>query len=190
MNFIEILLLAVALSVDAAVCSIILGKKYQGAALKWRYAVIVSFAFGFFQFFMPLVGFYGGKSLINLIADFDHWVGFGLLALVSMNMLKETLWGKHEEIVHLSPLVVLSLALATSIDALAVGFSISMFDSHMLYIASVIGIVCFTTVFYCFVLGAYLSRFTALDRGLNVIGALILMGIGFGILIEHGVLPL
>ncbi len=76
MTFFEILLLAVALPVDAAVCSIICGKKRLGTILKWRYALLMGSAFGFFQFMMPVLGFDCVQSLLHLIEDYDHFVKF------------------------------------------------------------------------------------------------------------------
>jgi len=190
MNLLEIFFLAVALSVDAAVCSIIGGKKQLSPDLKRRCALSMAGAFGAFQFMMPVAGFYCGESVMSLIEEYDHWVGFALLAAVSLNMLKEAILGPHEEITSLRAWVILSLAVATSIDALAVGFSIALIDDRIFMIAGIIGIVCFSISLVCFLLGAILSRFKSLDRILNVLGAMTLMGIGIGILYEHGVFAL
>lgn len=187
MTFLEIVLISVALSVDAAVCSIICGKKILNTDIKLRFALIMASTFGIFQFLMPLTGFYCGESVIRYIEEYDHWVGFLLLTVVSLNMLKEAILGEHEEITSLNLFVILSLGIATSIDALAVGFSITVLDSRILYISGVIGIICFLISFSCFMLGVQLSRLNALDRLFNIIGALTLFGIGLGILYEHGV---
>lgn len=187
MSFFEICLLSIALSVDAAVCAIICGRKKLQAEVKIRTAAIMAVTLGIFQFLMPLAGFYCGESVIKYIEEYDHWVGFLLLTAVSLNMLKEALLGEHEEIARLSLPVLLSLGIATSIDALAVGFSLSVIDERIFYISTVIGIICFLTSFFCFMLGIQLSKLKALDRLLNVLGALTLFGIGIGILYEHGV---
>jgi len=188
MNFVEIVFLSIALSVDAAVCSIIGGKnKDQSTTQKWRGAAVLGFAFGFSQFLMPVIGFFCGETVMALIEQYDHWVAFTLLSIVSLNMLKEALMGANEKTFKLSLWMVISLAVATSIDALAVGFILSIVDSRIFYIAGIIGFICFMISFTSFLLGTYLSKFTSLDRILNILGALTLMGIGFGILYEHGV---
>lgn len=188
MTTLEILLTAVALSIDASVCSVIYGKKQSGSENRFRHAIAMAFTFGFFQFLMPLIGFIGGESIIGLIDEYDHWLAFILLTGVSINMLKEAFEGETQEAKHINFMILLSLGIATSIDALAVGFSLGLTTNpRILYASLIIGIVCFMISFGSFMAGHQLSRFRRLDRILNVLGAITLFLIGTKILYEHGV---
>jgi putative Mn2+ efflux pump MntP len=191
MHFIEILLIAAALSCDAMVCCVIYGQKRCNAAVRRRNALLLSLSFGFFQFMMPVVGFYGGKALLSAIDEYDHWVAFVLLFAVSFSMVKEGLGkggGNEEDGCYVvSVAKAMMLAVATSIDALAVGITIAMLDSRIFYIASVIGVVCFLLSISCFYASSKLSGIAWLERVMNFAGAAVLMSIAFKVLIEHGV---
>ncbi|HAR79277.1 MAG TPA: hypothetical protein DCR21_00445 [Succinivibrionaceae bacterium] len=188
MSLTEILLTALALSVDASICSIIYGKRNFSEALRLRFALICSLTFGIFQFVMPLIGFYCGMKLMVLIEEYDHWIAFGLLSGVALNMLKESFGEEPQENVkRLGLLTVLILGIATSLDALAVGFSIGLIDSRIIYISGIIGVICFLCSFLCFYFGSLLSKLKYLDKTLNILGALTLIAIGIGILHEHGI---
>lgn len=191
MSFIEILLLAVALSCDAMVCSVIYGQRKYSKKERRRNALMFALAFGAFQFLMPVTGFFGGGTLLSFIKNYDHWVAFGLLMAVSFNMIKEG-FGKDEEKRDescglIKPVTILILAVATSLDALAVGMSIGTIESRIFLSSAIIGIVCFLLSLFSFYAATPLSRIKILDRVMNLLGALVLALIGFKVLIEHGV---
>lgn len=96
MGLLEVVITAFALSVDAFVCSVISGKRRMEAASRLLTACAIAAAFGAFQFLMPVIGFFAGNSLQKYFADYDHWVAFTLLALVSLNMLKEAFFGDDD----------------------------------------------------------------------------------------------
>lgn len=204
MSWSEILVVAFALSVDALVCSIITGKTSCKNSTYITTGLAVAFSFGFFQFFMPLLGFYGGKQLQETLASFDHWVAFLLLAGVGGNMLKEAYQAYKEDhdtpnqqtkeadidchskgLLQISLLALLSMAIGTSIDALAVGVSYGLLSNTILLCATIIGLICLMCSLLGFFLGKVLSSFIKLDPILNLLGALVLIGIGINILIEH-----
>ncbi len=191
MHFIEILLIAVALSCDAMVCCVIYGQKRCSAEIRRRNALLLSLSFGIFQFLMPVIGFYGGRALLSAIDKYDHWVAFVLLFAVSFSMVREGL-GKGGGEDDGSCYVVgfaraMMLAVATSIDALAVGITVAMLDSRIFYIASIIGVVCFLLSLGCFYAASRLSGIRWLERTMNFAGAAVLMFIGVRVLVEHGV---
>ena len=118
MQIIEILLIAIGLAMDAFAVSICKGLSMK--KLSWKKAIIIALYFGIFQALMPLIGFFLGKSFENLVVSIDHWIAFALLAFIGANMLKEAFKGEEETTDDISIKTMLLLALATSIDALAV----------------------------------------------------------------------
>ncbi len=192
------LLVALGLSMDAFAVSISSGICIPD--LKPRHAIRAALAFGLFQFLMPLGGWFLGGAFKALIQGFDHWIAFGLLCFVGGKMLLEGLEhrrkaahpeaceddetevaGKRRSI--LDPLGLLILAVATSIDALAVGLSYSILGSPILLPATVIGLVTFVLCLGGCEFGKRLgARFEAWAE---VAGGLVLLGIGAKILIEH-----
>lgn len=146
-------------------------------------------AFGLAQFIMPLLGWVAGREFVNVVANYDHWVAFGLLALVGGHMLRESFKRDGEEtasadITRGFRLVV--LAVATSIDALAVGLSFAFLAAPILLSASVIGTVAFMVTVAGFVLGVKLGEIAG--RRARLIGGLILIAIGVKIVVEHALL--
>ena len=189
MNTTELLFMAVALSCDAMICSVIYGQRSYNTDERCRQALLFASAFGAFQFFMPVLGAFFGNALLSLIAQFDHWVAFFLLSAVSLNMIKESILGEKDpkERSKISLLTVLALAVATSLDALAVGMSIALIEKRIVFVSLVIGTVCFSLSLTCFYAASPLSRIKNLDRVMNLLGALVLELIGIKILFEHGV---
>ena len=127
MNYTELLLIAIGLSMDAFAVSI--GKGLCVRTLRPRHTLTVGLWFGAFQALMPILGYLLAASFSNIVATFDHWIACGLLALIGGNMLKEAL-SKEEECEEctcdMSFKTMLVMAIATSIDALAVGISLAM----------------------------------------------------------------
>ncbi len=125
MGFGELLLLAVGVSMDAFAVSICKGLAMKKATLKAE--MTCGLWFGGFQFLMPLIGYFLGTLFAEAIEAVDHWVAFILLAVIGVNMLREAFGGDEEpHDADLSPKTMLVMAVATSIDALAVGISLAM----------------------------------------------------------------
>lgn len=183
MSFISIFLIALALSMDAFSVATALG-----AAGRWHstFSVIrLATAFGAFQFAMPILGWLLGRTVVSYIADYDHWIAFGLLTIVGIRMFKEYFDkdGKERLKDPTKGWSLLVLSIATSIDALAVGVSLAFFDVNIYYASAVIGIVCFTITAVGMIFGKALSRM--LGKKAVLIGGLVLIGIGIKIVVEH-----
>lgn len=97
MGFLEVVVIAFALSVDAFVCSVISGKRRMDASMRLYTAIAVAFAFGLFQFLMPIIGFVAGVGIQKYFAAYDHWVAFVLLAGVALNMIKEAFFDNDDK---------------------------------------------------------------------------------------------
>jgi len=176
--------IAIGLAMDAFAVSIGVGLTLQQVSPRQTFRL--SYHFGLFQALMPIIGWVAGRSLVEWIAPVDHWIAFGLLAAIGGKMIYEALTARGQESVRKDPtkgasLVILSIA--TSIDALAVGLSLALLGVGIWYPALVIGLVAlvFTAV------GLHLGkRFGALfGRRMEVLGGVVLIGIGLRILIEH-----
>ena len=134
MGIVEVLLLAVGLSMDAFAVSVCKGLSMRSSSL--RAGAICGAWFGGFQALMPLIGYFLGTMFAGVISSFDHWVAFGLLAVIGLNMLKEAFSGEEEETDgDLSPRTMFVMAVATSIDALAVGISLAMTGNVNIWMA-------------------------------------------------------
>jgi putative Mn2+ efflux pump MntP len=186
MNSWEIILIAVALAMDALAVAVGLSLKFKWAS--YRQFFRLSFHFGLFQFFMPILGWAAGHHIVKYIHDYDHWVAFLLLGYIGIRMIQESS-GKKNFTYGQDPTKgkwLILLSLATSIDALAVGLSLSMISVSIWVPSMVIGLVAalFT------LLGMYFGNLlrTRETRYLEIAGGLILIGIGIKILLEHTVL--
>ena len=188
MSFVEILLIGIGLSMDAfsvSICKGLTTKKFS-----WKMAMICGLWFGFFQALMPLIGYFLGAQFEQYITAVDHWIAFGLLFLIGANMIRESLLGKESDrqpslrAEHsLSFKTMLLLAIATSIDALAVGVSFACIQVKIWSSVLIIGV----TTFLFSVLGVKIgnvfgSRF---EKGAGILGGIILILIGTKILLEH-----
>ena len=183
MGFAELLLLGVGLSMDAFAVSVCKGLAMKKATLKAELTCGVWF--GGFQALMPLIGFYLGTLFAEAIQAFDHWVAFGLLALIGGNMLKEAL-GEEEECPcdDLSVRTMFLMAVATSIDALAVGISLAMVGDVNIWAAvSLIGVTTFALSAVGVAVGnVFGSRY---EKKAEMAGGIILILLGVKILLEH-----
>lgn len=180
---IQILLIALSLAMDAFAVSVSTGIAVPG--FSWRQAGRIGAWCGFFQFAMPLVGWFLGSSVKTYIEFIDHWIAFGLLGLIGGSMIREALSGGGEEAVtDLSVKRLFLLALATSIDALAVGVTLA-FDSsvNILLSAAVIGVVAFLMAMLGGLLGRRLGEL--FQKRATLLGGVVLVGIGLKILLEH-----
>ncbi len=177
------LLLAAALAMDAAAVTI--GARAAGGVRGLRAAWRLGFHFGLFQFLMPVIGGYAGRAVLPLIAAADHWVAFGLLAIIGGRMIHQG-WQGPEAGQALDPsrgwpLVMLSVA--TSIDALAVGLGLGVMGADIWRVALMIGVVTFLLCVAGFWLGARLGAL--FGSRMTVIGGMVLVGIGIRILLAH-----
>lgn len=182
MIFLTAFLIALALAADACAVSMSSGCTLQN--MKKSHALRIAGAFGLFQMLMPLIGWGLGAGFKTFIEGFDHWIAFILLAAVGVKMLKEAF--AHEEKENFDPLnwkVLLLLSIATSIDALAVGFSLSLVGSHLWATIAIIGAVTFALSYA----GCYIGRAFGhlFENKVEILGGIILIGIGIKILVEH-----
>lgn len=183
MSFMELLLIGIGLSMDAFAVSICKGLSARD--LKWKHYVCIGLWFGGFQALMPTIGFFLGSSFEQYITSFDHWIAFALLSLIGANMIKEGL-SKEEDAgdASFSFRSMLVLALATSIDALAVGITFGLLpDVQILPSAATIGI----TTFLFSAAGLKVGNIFGLKykSKAEIAGGVILILIGLKILLEH-----
>jgi putative Mn2+ efflux pump MntP len=182
----ELFILAVALSMDAFAVSLGLGAKQLTSDTK-KLAIKVGLFFGFFQGFMPLIGYLAGVGLSSFITSIDHWVAFLLLALIGSKMVYES-FGEpvEEEVSVITNKVLLILAIATSIDAMAAGFTLTLMETSIATSIIVITLTTFVFSYVGVVMGARGGAF--LESKAELLGGLVLIGIGAKILIEHTLL--
>ena len=182
---IELFILAIALSMDAFAVSLGLGAK-QPEANRWL-ALKVAVFFGFFQGFMPLIGYLAGVGLASFIESIDHWVAFVLLAAIGGKMVYESFGDPvEEEITKVTNKVLLLLAIATSIDAMAAGFTLMLMGPAIIVSVLVIGTVTFLFSYGGVLLGARGGAY--LESRAELLGGVVLIAIGLKILIEHTLL--
>ncbi len=184
MNFITLLLIAIGLSFDTFAVSISTGLIVNH--IRFIQAVRVAFIMALFQTGMPLIGIFLGLQVADYIKDFDHWIAFGLLSLLGLKMIYESLKNDDNEKMTQNPLKltnVISMSIATSIDALAIGVSFAFLQINITLTAIVIG----TVTFLVAMLGMFFGKKAGRHLGnkLDLIGAAILIGIGIKILVEH-----
>lgn len=139
---IEVLLLATALSMDAFAVSIGLGSKHKIEPT--RLALMSGIYFGLFQALMPLIGYLGGKGLLGWVEEYAYWVAFLLLVVIGGKMIFDSFSeGIEKEISTINHKVMLMLAIATSIDAMASGFVLSLLDVNVFVACLIIGLTTF-----------------------------------------------
>ena len=181
MGFWELLLLGIGLSMDAFAVSVCKGLAVQRPDKKT--ALVCGLWFGFFQTMMPVLGFFLGRLFADAIQVVDHWVAFGLLSVVGANMVKEALEeGEGCPDPDLSAKAMLPLALATSIDALAVGVSLAMAEVHIWTAVSLIGVTTFLLSALGAAVGGVFGR--KYEKKAEILGGVILILLGLKILLE------
>ena len=182
MTLFEIILVGVGLSMDAFAVSICKGLSMK--KLKWKNAVIVGAYFGLFQAIMPLSGYLLGTTFSDLVISIDHWIAFILLAVIGGKMLKEAFHsGSSNEEDENDKLAMVVLAIATSIDALAIGITFAFFEINIIKAISIIGFLTFTISAIGVIIG---NKFGHKFQGkAEIVGGAILILIGLKILIEH-----
>lgn len=184
MSLVTIIVIALGLAMDAFAVSIAAGATYKKGG--HGHAFRMAFAFGGFQAVMPVLGWLGGLAFKDLIADYDHWIAFILLAFIGSKMIYESFKIKQaqKKTDVLSATAILVLAVATSIDALAVGVTFSFLLAGSLVVAVIIiGLITFVLSYAGFFIGKSFGHF--FETGIEALGGLVLLGIGTKILIEH-----
>ena len=188
MDLLTVLLLGVGLAMDAFAVSLCKGLAF--GKVRPGQALVVGIWFGVFQAIMPIIGFFLGRSFYDLVSSFAYWVAFLMLLAIGLNMFREALFEVEEGIdSSLGFRIMLFLAVATSIDALAVGitFACTGFDSlgSLSLPLLLIGIISFALSLAGFLLGVRFGE--AVNRKVRpeLVGGIILIGIGLKILLEH-----
>ena len=186
---INTLAIAVALAMDAFAVSIAAGVSLKSVSPRQTFRL--AWHFGLFQAMMPVIGWSAGLTVRSRIEAYDHWVAFGLLVFVAQGMLRSAFKGEHADGHSKDPtkgMTMVMLSVATSIDALAVGLSLSMINVSIWTPALVIGLVAgiFTTVGMH--LGKIIGSMAQLSRWAELTGGMVLLAIGVNILREHGAL--
>ena len=185
-HLLAIVAIAVGLSMDALSVSIANG--FMIRQLKFRHAFRIAFFFGFFQFFMPIVGWAAGRYFHSYIKSFDHWIAFGLLLFIGVKMIVEARSldpsdpaCESRTCMHFPTLLLMSVA--TSVDALAVGISFAVLEVGILTPVVIIGVLTFALC----IAGVYIGNKAGhlFENTLETVGGIIIIGIGIKILLEH-----
>lgn len=181
-NFIYIFLIAVSLALDAFAVSVSSGLTVKGFNIK--HAALMGTYFGVFQFIMPLIGWFLGSRIANYVSALSPYIAFILLAIIGGNMVCSSIKGGEDDggITELTHLRLFMLAIATSIDALAVGVTFAFVDINIWYACTIIGIVAFVLSVAGGMLGGKLGE-KFQDRA-ELLGGSVLILIGLKILVE------
>jgi putative Mn2+ efflux pump MntP len=183
---VDIIAIAIALAMDAFAVAIAAGVTLKHISFRQNFRL--AWHFGLFQALMPILGWSAGITVMDLIEAFDHWIAFGLLVFVAQGMLRGAFRKKKEEQDKKDPtrgMTMVLLSVATSIDALAVGFSLAVINVSIWMPALIIGIVAgaFTTAGLH--LGKAVGTTPRLSRYAEAFGGIVLLLIGLNILREH-----
>lgn len=180
MGIMELFLTSLSLSMDAFTASICKG--LSNTKNKLKNSLIISLSFGTFQALMPLIGYYLGNIMSDKIIKYDHYIALILLTLIGVSMIRES---KEKEVVNtnINFKEILVLSIATSVDALVIGITLSFLKVNILTSVSFIGII---TSIVCFI-GFYLGNIIGnkLNKYSKILGGIILIIIGIKIFIEH-----
>jgi putative Mn2+ efflux pump MntP len=182
MSILELIIIGFGLAMDAFAISV--GKGLTLNRVEPRHALKAGVWFGGFQALMPIIGYLLGQSFSSIVVSIDHWIAFGLLILIGLNMIREAIWGEEEsqdsnfDVRHM-----FIMAVATSIDALAVGISMAFLGINIWLAATIIGVI----TFLLSASGIYLGRTVGGKLGdkAGILGGVVLIAIGIKILVEH-----
>jgi putative Mn2+ efflux pump MntP len=184
MDFLSVLVIALGLSADCFAVAI------GGGAAQSTFSLVkmlrLALAFGFFQFLMTVIGWFLGNTVVGFISSFDHWIAFALLLIIGGRMIWESFEKKDENKKDTDitrGFTVFTLAIATSIDALAAGLSLSFLKTNIVYPGLIIGATTFILTCAGFWLGKKVS--IVLGRWAQLIGGIILIAIGIRIVLDH-----
>lgn len=183
-GFLSILIIAIGLSADCF--AVALSSSIAKKSLPLWQGFKIALSFGLFQAAMILIGWWAGSKVIRFISTYDHWLAFALLLFVGGRMIWESLHekeGKETKTDITRWLFLLTLSVATSLDALAVGLSFAFLKVNLTLASTTIGVVCFIITFSGFFAGKKLGA--VIGKRAEVIGGIILILIGLRILLEH-----
>ena len=189
MDIVTLIGTAFALAMDAFAVAVAAGVSLK--IVSFRQTFRLAWHFGVFQALMPVIGWSAGLTVRSLIEQYDHWVAFGLLAFVGVHMIREAFHHKKEKKPKKDPtkgMTLVVLSVATSIDALAVGLSLAVIKISIWVPALVIGIVATLFTGMGLYLGKKVGASSHLSSYADVVGGVVLLGIGLKILHEHGAL--
>lgn len=186
MSFLELLLIGVGLSMDAFAVAICQGLCMP--KLNWRYTTEIAIFFGGFQALMPFLGWALGSQFAGYIQNIDHWVAFALLGVIGWHMIRDALAPEEEEVAcavaqRLDHKRLFLMAIATSIDALAIGVTFAFLDVNIVPAISVIGCTTFCLSFVGVIVGNFFGA--RYKRRAELSGGVILILLGIKILMEH-----
>jgi len=181
-GIVGISLIGIGLAMDAFAVAVCKGLSMR--KMNWRKAIIIGLYFGAFQAIMPIIGYYLGRSFENVISNIGHWIAFVLLVLIGIKMIRESrcqdIKNANERVNFISMTV---LAIATSIDALAVGVTFAFLDINIWLAATLIGLITFTLAIAGVKIGnIFGDRY---KKGAGIFGGIILILMGCKILLEN-----
>lgn len=182
MGFVEILVISICLGMDSFAVAICKGLSMK--KMDWKKAIIIGLYFGVFQAIMPLIGFGLGYNFEHVVTNVDHWFAFIMLVAIGINMIKEALDKKSEnwdDDIRFKTMII--LAVATSIDALAVGITFAFLKVNLWFSVIIIGVVAFILSVIGVKIG---NRFgNKYEKKAELVGGALLILIGLKILLEH-----
>ncbi len=182
MGIIEIFAIGIALAMDAFAVSICKGLSMK--KMNWKNAIIIGLYFGTFQAIMPAIGYFLGTTLSGVVEKIDHWIAFILLSIIGGNMIKESSndeMEKRNDKIDFKTMIV--LAIATSIDAMAVGVTFAFLKTNLILAISIIGIITFIISVIGVIIGNNFGD--KFQNKAELTGGIILIIIGLKILLEH-----
>jgi manganese efflux pump family protein len=186
MTTLEIIIIAVGLAMDASAVS--LAAAAAGFAKDARARFRLSFHFGLFQFLMPILGWFLGFGFVSYVKEVDHWIAFFLLAFVGIRMIRDGM-DKSSAVHKKDPsrgMTMVMLSVATSIDALAVGFSLAMLEVNIWYPSIMIGVITALMSLLAIRIGKKLGDMAG--KRMEIFGGVVLLLIGSRILYVHLIL--
>lgn len=183
MDLLTVFIIAVGLGVDAF--SVAIGIGAADIKKSWLPVLRLASTFGFFQFAMPIIGWLAGLTIVNFIAGYDHWIVFALLAYIGVKMIRDAFREEKDEekTDRTKGMPLFLLSIATSIDALAIGFSFSLLKKPIILASIIIGIVCFVMTVIGMFFGKGLAKL--FGRKVEIFGGVVLIVIGVKILVDH-----
>ncbi len=178
-----VILIAFALAIDAFAVSFAAGAYFGKATQRQKFRL--SFHFGLFQFLMPIIGWFAGSEIVKIIEQYDHWVAFVVLSIIGSKMIYDAMNNSSNVLTQdiSKGFKLINLSIATSIDALAVGFSLGLVNSEIIIPSIIIGIVAATMSLIGIKAGEKLASF--FGRKISVLGGVVLILIGIHIMLSH-----
>ena len=182
MEIFEIIVIGIGLAMDAFAVSVCKGLSMK--KMNWKSAIIIALYFGIFQAGMPIIGYFLGTTFSGFVENVDHWIAFILLAIIGVNMIKDSTDDeieKRNDKIDIKTMII--LAIATSIDALAIGVTFAFFETNISLAVTVIGIITFILSLIGVKIG---NKFgDKFQNKAELTGGIILIIIGLKILLEH-----